>query len=214
MIEKKVLFLLIFITSLVLNAQMKVYLSSKTYELHAVEVVVSDCVFTISAEGNLLNFSPLDLNGEVDYYNDSVFDKDSFGKIKKIGNLNVEYWDAFGKTDGNSGKIKSIGKLSIDYYDRFDPDFQGRVKSIGDLQVQYWEKDMMDNSRFGRMKSVGSVDFDYGKKDAFREHEFAKPVKIGGAVLHYWDDKILDKTKYGKLKSVKNASKDIRIILH
>lgn len=98
--------------------------------------------------------------GEVEYYpHDYIFDELS-DRLKRIGNLNITYYDRF-SWDELRGKIKSIGNVNFTYYDRFGWDeTKGLIKSIGNVNITYYDRFGRDEDK-GKIKSIGSTAFTY-----------------------------------------------------
>ncbi|MCD8741598.1 hypothetical protein LT679_13370 [Mucilaginibacter roseus] len=98
--------------------------------------------------------------GEVEYYpHDYIFDELS-DRLKRIGNLNITYYDRF-SWDELRGKIKSIGSINFTYYDRFGWDeTKGLIKSIGNVNITYYDRFGRDEDK-GKIKSIGNTSFTY-----------------------------------------------------
>ncbi|WP_374464004.1 hypothetical protein [Chryseobacterium sp.] len=90
---KNLLLLAFLWVGLVVNAQVRATVSSKTYDLETVKFIVDGFVFTLNADGSIADFNVPDLNGELEYYDDQVFDKVKYGKLKSIGNVKIDYWE-------------------------------------------------------------------------------------------------------------------------
>lgn len=75
--------------------------------------------------------------GEVEYW--------SYGQIKRIGNMDVEYWHV-----GSDAQIKSIGAMSVEYWN------YGQIRRIGNMDVEYWHV-----GRDAQIKSIGTMNVEY-----------------------------------------------------
>lgn len=202
--------LLLLIANSLMLAQIRGNVSGKSYDLESVNITMGDIIITIDGQGSIAGFNSIS-NGSVDYYDDQYFDTEKLGKIKKIGNLKVDYWDRFDKE--KEGKVKSIGDITIDYWDYFDKEKEGKVKKIGSTSIDYWEKDIIDNSKFGKLKSIGNIAIDYGEKGIIDQSKYRKLIKFGSVVLDYWNDTIMNKGKFGKIKSVEGNSKEVSVVI-
>ena len=199
--------LLFVIANSLIQAQIRAYVSSKSYDLKSVDVTVKNITFTIDDKGSITGFHPVS-SGNIDYYDDQYFDRDKLGKIKRIGSDKVDYWDHF--DEEKDGKVKSVGNMTIDYWDRFDKEKAGKVKKIGNMSVDYWDKEIMDNSKFGKLKSIGDIAIDYGRESLMKTEKF---IKFGPVLVNYWNDSIIDKHKFGKIKSVEGNSQEVEVVL-
>ncbi|ASK30201.1 hypothetical protein CEY12_08790 [Chryseobacterium sp. T16E-39] len=202
--------LLLLIVNSLISAQIRANVSSKSYDLKSVDITIGDMIITIDDDGSIAGFNSIS-NGNIDYYDDQYMDRDKLGKIKKIGNYQVDYFDRFDMD--NNGKVKSIGDITIAYWDRFDKEKEGKVKKIGNLSVDYWDKDIIDNSKFGKLKVIGNISIDYGGKEIIDQSKYEKLVKFGNVTLDYWSDTIMDKRKFGKIKSIEGNSQDVAVVI-
>ncbi len=210
---RKLLLLAFILFNFFLNAQIKAVISNSTYTIETVDLTINNVTVVLSGEGEIQRFYSDNSNGATDYYDQDVFNKHRAGKIKSLGGVKVEYWNAMNQDDPKYGKIKSIGDLKVDYWDsiHFDPEKAGKVKSIGNITIDYYPKDIIDNSRFGKLKSIGNISIDYGLKDIIDRSKFKKLVKFGSVKLDYWNDSIIEKEKFGRLKSVEGNSKEVSV---
>ena len=82
--------------------------------------------------GNVCNVTNYFENGKIE----------SKGKVKLIGNIEIDYWTGSYATD-KQGKVKSIGNIEIDYWTgSYATDKVGKVKSIrGNSPTIYALKD-------------------------------------------------------------------------
>lgn len=199
--------LLLIIANSLSLAQIRAYVSSKSYDLKTVDITVGEIIITIDDKGSITGFHPVS-SGNIDYYNDQYFDSDKLGKIKSIGSQKVNYWDHF--DEEKEGKVKSIGDITVDYWDRFDSEKKGKVKKIGNMSIDYWENDIMDKSKFGKLKSIGDIVIDYGGEELSK---FEKFIKFGPVTVNYWNDSIMNKNKFGKIKSVEGNSQEVSVVL-
>ncbi|AMR31053.1 hypothetical protein A0256_06245 [Mucilaginibacter sp. PAMC 26640] len=86
-------------------------------------------------------------------YFDHFGNFDKVGRVKSIGDINFEYYDRFGGFD-NIGKLKQVGANLITYYDRYDgQDNLGKIKSIGNMRLVYYDR-YDGGNRIGALKDV------------------------------------------------------------
>lgn len=211
---KNLLLLTFLLGSMFTNAQTQGIVSGKTYDLESVKVVAGDFIITINADGMVSDFNAPTLNGKFEYYDDKIFDKIKYGKLKSIAGVKVDYWNEVNRDNIKNGKLKSIGNIFIDYWDdfAFAKEKSGKVKKIGDLNVDYWPDDIIDNSRMGKLKSIGNVSIDYGTKNAVDSSKFKKLIKFGPVRLDYSDERFSD-GGYGQLKSINGNSDEISVVV-
>ncbi|MCC8408981.1 hypothetical protein LJ707_08565 [Mucilaginibacter sp. UR6-1] len=98
--------------------------------------------------------------GGVEYYPHNYIFEELSDRLKRIGNLNITYYDRF-SWDELRGKIKSIGNINFTYFDRFGWDeTKGLIKSIGNVNITYYDRFGRDEDK-GKIKSIGSTAFTY-----------------------------------------------------
>ncbi|MHA4895567.1 hypothetical protein ACXZ1K_12510 [Pedobacter sp. PWIIR3] len=156
-------------------------ISDKRKGINSVDLVVNgDILIGISGDGEI-NY--VDTEKDVEYFDG--FDKDKAGKVKSVGNIQIDYYDNFDINDPK-GKIKSIGNIKILYNNSFDiQEKYGTLKSIGAITIKYYNAfDIHDPD--GQVKSVGNVNVVY---------------------YNSFDDKEL----FGRVKSIKGNSKSVYV---
>lgn len=194
------------------QAQTKAYLSSQ-YFIKNVDITVGNFVVTIDSEGNITQFYPKKSDYSVEYYDNDVFDKEKYMKIKVLGDKKIDYYDSYQANSGDFGKLKSIGDIKFEYWNDFKAEKLGKIKSIGTLSIDYWEQDFVDNSKLGKLKSIGTISIDYGDQSYFERAQFNKVIKFGKVSLSYYDNQAFDKQKFGKLKTLKGNSEEISVVV-
>lgn len=156
-------------------------ISDKRKGINSIDLVVnSDILIGISGDGEI-NY--VDTERDVEYFDG--FDKDKAGKIKAIGNVQIDYYDNFDINDPK-GKVKSIGNIKIAYNNSFDiHEKYGTLKSVGTINILYYNAfDIHDPE--GQVKSIGNVN-----------------------VVYY--NKFDDKELFGRVKSIKGNSKAVYV---
>ena len=104
---KNLLLFAFLLGSLVINAQVRATVSSRTYDLETVKLTVNGFVITLNGDGSISDFNAPDLNGKLEYYDNQIFDKIKYGKLKSIGNVKIDYWDDSAFTSEKAGKLKT-----------------------------------------------------------------------------------------------------------
>ncbi|MES2829311.1 MAG: hypothetical protein V4687_14210 [Bacteroidota bacterium] len=156
-------------------------ISDKRKGINFIDLIVnSDILIGISGDGDI---SYVDAEKDVEYYDGS--DKEKAGKVKAIGNIQIDYYDSYDINDPK-GKLKSIGNIKVVYNNSFDiHDKFGTLKSIGAVSVKYYNTfDIHDPE--GQVKSIGNVNVTY---------------------YNSFDDKEL----FGRIKSIKGNSKSVYV---
>ena len=167
-----------------------------------IEITTSENItYVINSKGDLVSFYTTDFNGLIEYYDNNA-EKFRFGKIKSIGNLQVEYWNTAQQNDGRFGKVKNIGKVAFDYWEsqNYDRDKFGKLKSIGAIQLDYWDQTASDANKVGRLKSINSLFIDYWEQ--FNNAKAGKLKSFGNVQLEYWDQQFGNDERFGKPKSI------------
>lgn len=170
------------------QAQTKAYLSSQ-YFIKNVDITVEDFVVTIDTEGNITQFYPKKSDYTVEYYDNDVFDKEKYMKIKVLGDKKIDYYDSYQANSGDFGKLKSIGDIKFEYWNDFKAE------------------------KLGKLKSIGTISIDYGDQSYFERAQFNKVIKFGKVSLSYYDNQAFDKQKFGKLKTLKGNSEEISVVV-
>ena len=100
----------------------------------------------------------------VDYYRNSQNNKRNglVGKVKRIGNININYHYGTGR---DKGKVRSIGNTSF----RYDPwsssgkeaGYVGKLMSVGSIPIKYFEAYSTNKGYQGKIRSIGNVKVKY-----------------------------------------------------
>ncbi len=176
-----------------------------------IEMHTENYIFILNKNGSGMSFIPHNFNGDIDYY-DNDFQEYNYGKYKKIGNHEVEYWNTSNVKDARFGKVKRIDNVEIDYWDSFNYDNAkfGKIKKIGLIQIDYYEKYGFNTEIEGNIKSINDFFIEYWD-NVHDKAKFAKIKTFGSVKLDYWDDYYGDKFRYGKLKSMVGNSDKIQV---
>lgn len=191
----------------------KIVASMSGEHLTFIEIYTEEYIFVLNENGLIGSVSTKNLNGNLDYFDDEVFEKDKYGKLKNFGDIKIEYWQTSIESDARYGKIKRSGTVAIDYYDsyNFEPEKFGKVKSLGNIPIDYWKKDGFDTQRSGKIKSIGNILVDYWEDEPISSAKYGKIKYFGPVKFDYWDNYFSDKSKFGKLKSITGNSEKILV---
>ena len=214
---KTLLFLSLLLSCINFKAQniQKIVASMKGSNIGSIEIYTEEYVFVLNENGYVGSISSKQLNGNLDYFDNESFEKEKFGKLKSFGAIKIEYWLTSNERDARYGKIKRIGTIDLDYYDSFnyEPEKFGKLKSIGIIPIDYWKKDGFDKERSGKLKSIGNIFIDYYDYEPMNNSKYGKIKVFGPVKFEYWDDYYSDKGKLGKLKSITGNSDKILVKL-
>lgn len=172
-------------------------------EIKSVELSEGGMIFNIDNKGNIASFGST-VGGDYDYAGGGYGSND--GKVKSIGNINIDYWvnDSVGSRDG---KVKTIGNMKIDYWTSdLLSGKKGKVKSIGNISVDYWNNDLLNGGQ-GKVKSIGNINIDYWTGDLLSGKQ-GKVKSIGNINIDYWAGDILN-TNHGRIRSITGNSTSI-----
>lgn len=176
-----------------------------------IEIHTENYVFTLNKNGSMMSFIPNDFNGNIEYY-DNYYNQYNYGKYKKIGNHEIEYWNTSDEKDARFGKVKRIDNIEIDYWDSFNYDYGkfGKIKKIGLINIDYYEKNGFNTEIEGNIKNINDFFIEYWDNIQDKA-KYAKIKTFGSVKLDYWDDYYGDKLRYGKLKSIVGNSEKIQV---
>ncbi|MGY4386129.1 hypothetical protein ACVWYN_003179 [Pedobacter sp. UYP24] len=163
---------------------------------------ISSANFRISDKRKGINSVDLTLNGDI------LVGVSGDGEINYVdAEKDVEYYDSSEKE--KAGKIKAIGNIQIDYYDNFDiNDPKGKLKSIGNIKFVY-NNSFDISEKFGSLKSVGSILIKY--YNGFDIHDPNGQVKSIGNVNILFYNAFDDKELFARIKSIKGNSKTVYV---
>lgn len=105
------------------------------------------------------------INGTgIDYFRNSQNNKRNglVGKVKRIGNININYHYGTGR---DKGKVRSIGNTSF----RYEPwsssgkaaGYVGKLMSVGGIPIKYFEAYSTNKGYQGKIRSIGNVKVKY-----------------------------------------------------
>lgn len=178
-----------------------------------IEIYTDQYIFVLNGGGIISSIANANLNGNLDYYDNEYFEKDKYGKLKSVGDVQVEYWSISDEDDPRYGKVKSIGNIGINYWEsrNYEEEKFGKVKSIGAIPIDYWEKDSFTKDRSGKIKSIGKIFIDYYENSSINKGKNGKIKNFGPVQFDYWDNSFTDNGKAGKLKSITGNSEKILV---
>lgn len=114
----------------------------------------------VTGDGYIVDWN---LRGRAEYNERSIFEEQN-GLLKRVGNVEFEYYDRFTTFDeAMYGKVRKAGNISFEYYDLrgFYPEKYGKVEKAGQLTLEYYDNGAFDREQTGKIKKLGPVTFSY-----------------------------------------------------